>query len=266
MRKTTAAKTPFVRRDVNVAGWLLYVDGNAKITARNGSFTAPQANAFSLVEIDDCPFATPSCKAACYVHGLKKHAPEVHALYQANSTRIRQILDSADALDTAHEFGDWIARNVVDFRWHVSGDIFSMRYAYWIYHAVLRSPGVRHWIYTRSFEYARPLLRLPNIAVNFSVDRDNYRAAMTWRNKFSADPAYRTPRLCYLTVDGTVPELPTDSVIFPDYSLRLQPGEKPSDSEWWRGLTSTQKKMICPPDFRGKSAKRRCGPCDRCMK
>jgi hypothetical protein len=63
-------------------------------------------------------------------------------------------------------------------------------------------------------------------------------------------------------------DLPHESVIFPDYSLRAAKG-KPSDqrsgSAWWQSLSSAQRAMVCPVDFYGKSETLRCGPCRRCI-
>ena len=73
-------------------------------------------------------------------------------------------------------------------------------------------------------------------------------------------------RLCYMTVDGHVPEQigesPLGDVIFPDYSLR---GGNPAGAQWFAALPPEQKACVCPVDYHGKSERRRCGPCDRCL-
>lgn len=256
---TSAAATAFCAAKIELGDDFLWIDGNGKITAGNGTLDSPKPNAFSLVQIEDCPGSTETCRASCYVHGLEKHAPETHALYRHNSQMIRKIVASINgsAFYWAVHMAEWIAANCAGgFRWHVSGDVFSDRYAQWISLVCSRSPLVNHWIYTRSLGSVK-FLRAPNLVVNISCDADNYADAKeaSWRDRL---------RLCYLTQDGTVPDdLPDGSVIFPDYALR---GGNPTGAEWFAGLSPQYKSFVCPVDYHGKSEQRRCGPCDRCLK
>ncbi len=161
-------------------GRVLFLDGNSKITGYNGTFDEPSANAFSLVEVSDCPGSTPTCRAACYVQGLRKNAPETHALYEKNSRTIREILELpyTSVRSWAQRLGAAILENCSGgFRWHVSGDVFSLGYAYFIADACRDSSSIRHWIYTRSFDFIGPLVAADNLTVNLSCDRDNYRQA-----------------------------------------------------------------------------------------
>lgn len=262
---TTAAETAFCAHKLEGSDGLhLWIDGNGKITAGNGTLEQPKPNAFSLVQIADCPGATSVCKASCYVHNLEKHAADTHALYKHNSQTIRLILNpTGQSMDSptqwARRMGTWIAQNCEGgFRWHVSGDVFSMRYANWIAQVCDASPNVRHWIYTRSFRFLKPLLDCANLTVNLSCDAENYDAAYALYE--AGDPI----RLCYLSHDGRVPtNLPPDSVIFPDYEFR---GGTPLGDGWWSLLLPHEKKMVCPVDFHGKAENRRCGPCDKCIK
>lgn len=60
------------------------------------------------------------------------------------------------------------------FRWHSDGDIFAAWYARAIRRAVLATPGVDHWLYTRSLGLVRHLLPAPkNLAVYISADSFN---------------------------------------------------------------------------------------------
>jgi len=272
-RKSTAAETEFCREKIEFApGDYVWIDGNGKITAGNGTLKKPRPNAFSLVEVADCPMRTPICERACYVHGLRKHAPATHKLYQHNSKTVREILEGpvdwnpcprngeapSRAVMLADAMGKWIETNCRghEFRWHVSGDVFSEEYARFIHLVVVKSPSVRHWIYTRSYQFI-PHLQARNLTVNFSADAHNYWLAERARKEYGV-------RICYLTsardVRGAVPRnLPPDSVIFPDYDLR-------EDREWFKSLPRSHRKMVCPVDFYGKKERRRCGPCDRCIK
>lgn len=264
---TTAKTTAFTYEVLEVAGYTFVFDGNQKITADNGTFEEPKANAFSTVQIKDCPWSTPTCQASCYVNNLEKFQPEIHDFYKDNSKAIRAVLSEDEDYylqgKVEHAFANWIEQNAAGgFRWHVSGDIFSMEYACFIAQVAELSPNVQHWIYTRSFNFIHPLLDQENMTVNLSADKNNYWLA----RKVANDHALR---VCYLTVDGEIPDdLRTGDVIFPDYALRgvgQKPFEFRNDSEWWQGLPGRNKKMVCPTDVYGKTDKIRCGPCRKCI-
>lgn len=261
---TSAASTAFCAEKIEGPGGFLWLDGNGKITAGNGTLDNPKPNAFSLVQIRDCPGATASCKAACYVHNLEKHAPATHALYAHNSREIRRIVDDRGlSAQWSELFGAHLVINCWGgFRWHVSGDVFSSEYAKWIADVCRESFPLTHWIYTRSFDHIAPLVEVStrkggNLALNLSCDADNYTEARAVARDFGG-------RLCYMTTNGIVPEdLPDGSVIFPDYTLR---GGNEAGREWFDELPRHYKSFVCPVDYHGKSESRRCGPCDRCMK
>lgn len=262
---TTHAKTTkFCATEVQVTrNHTLWIDGNQKITAGNGTYEDPKPNAFSILAIKDCPNRTPTCEAVCYVANLRKFAPDTYELHRRNSETIKEIIGTYSVFDlAAQRLSSWIAKNCTGgFRWHVGGDVFSERYAEWIVDVCRNSPNVRHWIYTRS-NYAFILQRAENLTVNLSADADNWGQYI--------DPAELTTthgfRFCYLTVDGNVPNnLPPGSVIFPDYGLRGRNLDDPKQHEWWKGLTAEQRKMVCPVDFFGASPGLRCGPCRKCI-
>jgi hypothetical protein len=255
---SSAPDTAFVHAEFRGPYGSLHFDGNQKITGHNGTYEAPKPNAFSLVQVLDCPGATPTCIASCYVHGLEKHAGLIHSLYKHNSSMIRRIIDGhcGSSLVWAERVADWITANApAGFRWHVSGDVFSADYAHWIAMVCRRSPKVNHWIYTRSFEFVPILVQAENLSVNISADRDNIMAAGQTAARYGL-------RLCYMTTSATDSvtkgTFRAGDVLFPDYSLRRDMG-------WFRSLTSTQRKAICPVDFFGKSRSIRCGVCKKCL-
>lgn len=265
---TSAAVTAFCATKLEGPGGFLWLDGNGKITAGNGTLDNPKPNAFSLVQIEDCPGATATCKLGCYVHGLQKHAPDTHALYVHNSKEIRRILSAPDdhvtAWKWAHVLADWISANCAGgFRWHVSGDVFSNDYAEFIAAVCSYSPKVRHWIYTRSFEFV-PTLHMAsvrrrggNLVINLSADVDNHLAARQCSRDYDL-------RVCFMSTNGGwLPSTLQDGdVIFPDYALR---GGTPEGQAWFAALGPRYKSFVCPVDFHGKAENRRCGPCSRCM-
>lgn len=238
-----------------------YIDGNSKITASGGTFEAPKPNAFSLPHIATCPGSTPACRAACYVHGLQRNA-DVYAKYSLNAMALARLLpDWPRARDAADVLAEWINEHCLEFRWHVSGDVFSNRHAQWIVEVCRGSLETQHWIYTRSFAYAPTLMRAPNLVVNLSADRDNLSVALSVARTTGA-------RVCYMAQDAdprALPVLPAGSVIFPDYPQRGRVLSEPASHAWWQGLAHRERAMVCPADFFGQSEAHRCGPCRKCM-
>lgn len=259
--ETKAAVTSFCAAKLEGPGGFLWFDGNGKITAGNGTMRDPRPNAFSLLHIVDCPGSTSVCRASCYVHNLSQHAPETYALYRHNSAEIRRILASGQSAEWARLVGDWISRHCKGgFRWHVSGDVFSLEYSDWIAAVCRGSKGVEHWLYTRSFDFLASLYSVAtvndgNLAVNISADSANVAQARAAAHNYGF-------RVCYMSDSGEVPALSEGDVIFPDYCLR---SDTDKGKEWFAGLPGRGKKMVCPVDYHGKSERRRCGPCDRCL-
>ena len=254
--------TQFVYVSVDVApGLALVIDGNSKITAGNGSYFDPAPNALSLPPVVTCPGSTEICRRSCYVRVLAANAPDVFGAYVQNEMALYRALQADLLYLTAKSLGDWISKHCQGgFRWHVSGDVFSVDHALWISQVCYESPNVNHWIYTRSFWAVLDLLDTANLTVNLSADAENLAEALMCHKQ---NP--RT-RICYLTHDGHVPDLPPGSVIFPDYPCRGREMQQPTDHPWWSMFTQEQKRMVCPADFFGQSAQHRCGPCKKCLK
>jgi len=251
--------TAYVYTRVDLApGVSVTVDGNSKITLDD--FYQPRPNAFSLPDTSTCPGSTETCRRSCYVHGLRRNAPDVYEAYRDNE-RVTHLATMSPGMhaDTALAFGHWIASNCRSgFRWHVSGDVYSIRYARWIRDVCGWSPDVRHWIYTRTLEAVGTLTAARNLVVNVSADADNYALAREVADEYGL-------RLCYLAT-GDVPDLALDSVIFPDYRYRGRELDDPKSLPWYRALTAEQRRMVCPADFYGQSSTHRCGPCSRCLR
>src|SRR3989344_1793472 len=83
--------------------FIFFFDGNSKITRENGTFAKPMPNAFSLIQVEDCPFATRACKSVCYVHQLEKAEVKIHAAYAHNSRVVRDVLGNKDYFTQAVE-------------------------------------------------------------------------------------------------------------------------------------------------------------------
>lgn len=279
---STAATTDFVSETVTLDGRSLTFDGNQKISGWK-----PRPNAFSLraqavtnrgydaligdppMAHEDCPSSTETCRASCYVGGLEKAQKAIYALYQQNSQVIREILaiGGGYAIDWADFVGERISKNCAEigFRFHVSGDVFSAKYARWISEVCRAAPTIRFWIYTRSFDFVADLIdvatvRGGNLALNLSADRDNYARARQLATQYGL-------RICYLTVESNdrPVDLRVDDVLFPDYPLRPKGIADPLQHPWWSTLTSAERRATCPVDAFGKSEQIRCGVCTKCL-
>lgn len=252
-------------------GLRFYLDGNGKITRGNGSYDRPAPNALSLPAASvpprypgaaprACPGSTPTCRASCYVKGLAQHAPALYARYEQNAEALAAILADKSGRYfawSALKLAMWVEDHAPEgFRWHVSGDVLSLEHAEWIANVCHIAPDVPFWIYTRTLNAVGILRTAKNLAVNVSADADNFAEARAVALEHDA-------RICYLTADGSIPDLPAGSVIFPDYALRTRkPGD---DATWWNSLSSEQRKQVCPTDQFGQSEAHRCGPCVKCF-
>jgi hypothetical protein len=225
----------------------LHLDGNSKISGN-----PPVPNALSLPAPLTCPGSTPTCRAACYASSAATSIPkDLAERYTDNLVAVQWALAHAIGV-TARHLGDWIRHHCqqVGFRWHVSGDVFSADYAHWIALVCSWSPGVQHWIYTRSFQLA-PLLRgVENLAVNLSADADNLAAA----RDCAASTGFR---LTYLWRGEPLPTLPRGTVVFPGYGQRKRDGAPLP--------LAPHRAMICPGDYYSQRAGLVCGAsCTKC--
>lgn len=260
--KLPLVSTQFCATEVPVGnGRTLWIDGNSKITASGGTYEHPTPNAFSLPHVSTCPGSTVTCRTSCYVHGLEANAPDTFALYKHNERTIHAMLAGPWDDCGADYLGNWIDAHCEEFRWHVSGDVFSPAYAQWIVAVCREAPATEFWIYTRSLWAVERLKCASNLVVNVSADVNNYADADRAARDFGV-------RLCWMATgsEGHVPpDLPTGSVIFPDYALRGRALTDPTSAPWWRGLTHSEREMVCPADFFGQSESYRCGVCKKCM-
>ena len=259
--KWTTTETKFCSVEVPLwNGLSLFVDGNSKVTAENGTMEEPVPNAFSLPHIATCPKSTSVCRETCYVNGLMKYSPDTYVRYLENLRVIQEVLMSSRSMDAASAtLAQHISQTVTSFRWHVSGDVFSPRYAEWIVTTCNRAPNVKFWIYTRSTNLLDTLMFADNLVINVSADEKNAETAI---------PAARERglRVCYETIDGSFPELEQDDVVFPDYDFRGRKLDKPTDHPWFQSMSKDQRRLPCVADFWGQSEKTRCGPCNVCMR
>lgn len=100
---------------------------------------------FSLPPVRTCPGSTALCRKLCYARHGHYHFPNVQ---EALAWRLTQTYRGDFADRIAWEL---LAGKADLMRWHVAGDLYSPSYAYKVLDAIQLTPGVRHWIYTRSW-------------------------------------------------------------------------------------------------------------------
>ena len=158
-----------------------------KISAKGGG-TALVANAFPLpvgpLDMGGTCDATTSACIDCYAANLEnlyENFARGASVNFANLEHLKRCAGQGAVVDALlacirHSEGQQRARGVVrpSFRWHSAGDIFATWYGRAIRAAVVASPSVAHWIYTRDAVKVKALLPAPkNLAVYLSADSEN---------------------------------------------------------------------------------------------
>ncbi len=153
-----------------------------------GTAQALAANAFPLpvgpISVGGSCDATTSACVDCYAGGLEARAPQYGAGAGVNLANLQHLKEcagqtavvSALVVCVQHSENQQRARGVVSpvFRWHSGGDIFATWYGRAIRSAVVATPSVDHWIYTRDAVKVKGLLPAPsNLAVYLSADSEN---------------------------------------------------------------------------------------------
>jgi hypothetical protein len=154
----------------------------------NGSASALVANAFplpvgSLEAGGSCDATTAAC-IDCYAAGLENRFSAFARGGSVNLANLHHLKNcgghsavvAALVACVQHSEQQQRGRGVVrpSFRWHSGGDIFAAWYGRAIRAAVVASPGVAHWIYTRDAVKVKALLPVPqNLRVLLSADSDN---------------------------------------------------------------------------------------------
>jgi hypothetical protein len=182
--------------------------------------TAMACPSYSLPAVYSCPGASKEPDSPC------AHCYACQGFYLYDSTaRAQHIrLDwTLDCLETPEGFDAWIDTMATEvlrtgceyFRWHDSGDLFSVRYTLAVSEVCKRTENVKHWLATQSFnvhaidvairEYLAPL---PNVVVRPSTHKlDAYPPVVRGYSGgatvyTSTDRAHESVRLCPKSTSG----------------------------------------------------------------
>lgn len=147
--------------------------------------TVPNAWALPAGPLDaggTCPGATPECEG-CYAAVLETAYPSFRGMLDDNRDAVMHALACGGVVSCA-ELLTSVVRRSVDlqradgvrrpvFRWHADGDIMSMSYGRAMRRAILATPDVAHWGYTRTLGAVRLFDGVPNFRLYVSADREN---------------------------------------------------------------------------------------------
>jgi hypothetical protein len=154
----------------------------------NGSAAAVIANAFPLpvgpLENGGTCDATTAACVDCYAAGLENRSRGFAQGASSNLVNLEHLKKCGGhsavvaALVACVRHSEILqrARGIVSpcFRWHSAGDIFAAWYGRAIRAAVVATPSVDHWIYTRDAVKVKSLLPLPeNFRAYLSADSEN---------------------------------------------------------------------------------------------
>ena len=133
-----------------------------------------------------CPGATGPCRG-CYAAVLETAYGGLRAMVAANYDTLVHALECGGVLNAAAllsaavehsatlQRADGVRRPV--FRWHSDGDIFSAQYGRAMRRAIIATPTVDHWAYTRTLSAVRLFRGVPRLALFVSADSDNVERA-----------------------------------------------------------------------------------------
>lgn len=133
-----------------------------------------------------CPGATAAC-SGCYAAALESAYGGLRRMVAANGAAIDHAL-RCGGIGTAAVLLTAAVRRSVElqradgvtapvFRWHSDGDISGPQYARAMRRAILATPTVEHWSYTRTLGAVRMFDGVPGFRLYVSADAYNIRAA-----------------------------------------------------------------------------------------
>lgn len=125
---------------------------------------------------DKCPI--------CYAEKLRRLYKGVDTNLRYNTRKLKKATytEAVEILSSA--FDSYLKTNKSNnFRIHWSGDIFSIKYAAALNTAILKTPKLKFWNYTRSFDYVEVFTGTPNVITYISLDRKNLKKGIKYVNK-----------------------------------------------------------------------------------
>ncbi len=157
---------------------------------------------FSLSAIESCPGKTTWCENKCYADKVERIYKNAEIAYRYNLLQARTNKDFVLLMNT--ELSKLSKKGIKKFRWHVSGDFFSVKYIYdWI-NIVKANPEIVFYGYTRTWSISNLLphleaLRcLPNVILFASTDISTVGSIPSgWKEAWAGDLMPNKPKLLF---------------------------------------------------------------------
>lgn len=134
-----------------------------------------------------CPGVTAACRD-CYAAGLESAYSTFGRMASANLDGLQHLYGCGGSRAVVRALVSIVEHSAAvqraagvrrpSFRFHSDGDLFASWYTVAVRKACAQTPGVDHWLYTRSLSLVRYLMPCPrNLAVYVSADSENVREA-----------------------------------------------------------------------------------------
>ena len=151
---------------------------------------------FSLPSLDTCPGKTIWCSKACYAARIERLYKNAKASYERNLIAVN---DKDFVLNMSMELTELLVKGKNTFRFHISGDFFSVRYIYQWIKLVKLFPEITFYGYTHSWSVPDLLPHIgilrsqPNVVLFASIDQSNTtKPPKHWRIAYAGDPQLNT--------------------------------------------------------------------------
>lgn len=162
-----------------------------RLEGRTAKADVPNAFPLPAGPLEDggtCPGATAACRD-CYAAGLEAWARPFGLMASRNLEALEHLYGCGGRRAVEAALVDLVERSAIEqrlegvespsFRWMSDGDLFAPWFARAVRHVIESTPGVDHWLYTRSTGLVRHVVTAaPNARIYVSVDRHNLARAV----------------------------------------------------------------------------------------
>jgi hypothetical protein len=162
-----------------------------KLTISHENTKIGKIPSFSISAIDSCPGKTTWCSKACYASKIERIYSCAKKSYE-NNFEIAQSSDFVPMMKA--ELDKLVKKDTTTFRFHVSGDFFSVRYIYDWVKLVKAYPTITFFGYTHSWSVQNLLPHIgvlrsqPNVVLFASVDQSSTTTPPKhWRVAYAGD-------------------------------------------------------------------------------
>lgn len=134
---------------------------------------------FSTPSIASCPARTALCSKMCYAQKVERIYKAVGQSYDRNFQATDDVDFVAQMVSALTKLASKKKKPMTTFRWHVSGDISSVKYLYDMIKVMQALPNITFYAYTRNWtlknwmSHLETLRQLPNFTLFASLDDEH---------------------------------------------------------------------------------------------